>query len=61
MAAVAKARTLMELIGAIVMVFGKTGLLVKGYELLDVKKAAARALEMLSQPGQLLVNECNSS
>ena len=58
----AKARTLMVLMGAIVMVlFGKTGLLVMGYELLDVKKAAARALEMLSQPGQLLVKECDSS
>ena len=35
----AKARTLMVLIGAIVMVlFGKAGLLVLGYELLDVKK-----------------------
>lgn len=35
----AKARTLMVLMGAIVMVlFGKTGLLVMGYELLDVKK-----------------------
>ena len=35
----ANARTLMVLIGAIVIVlFGKTGLLVIGYELLDVKK-----------------------
>ena len=35
----AKARTLMVLMGAIVMVLiGKTGLLVLGCELLDVKK-----------------------
>lgn len=35
----AKARTLIVLIGAILMVFfGKTGLLVIGYELLNVKK-----------------------
>jgi hypothetical protein len=38
-AAVAKARTLKVLMGAIsIMLFGKTGLLVMGYELLDVKK-----------------------
>jgi hypothetical protein len=36
---VAKARTLMVLMGAILMVlFGKSGLLVIGYELLYVKK-----------------------